>query len=128
MKSSLKTIALTVVLICTPLAAGAEESGPAFSYSLQRTVQEMPQQIDNLLAWARGELAEHTGEGLFEQHAEERQVIEEIIKLAASLQKQAKTAWDSGEKSKGRALYYAAEATARYAAQMPHMLEDRLEE
>ncbi len=128
MKSSIKTVTLTLALICTPLAAGAEESGPAFSYTLQRSIQEMPQQIDNLLTWARGELAEHTGEGLFEEHAEEKQVIEEMIQLADSLQKQAKAAWDSGEKIKSRALFYAAEATARYAANMPHMLEHRLKE
>jgi len=127
MKPSIATITLALALICIPLIAGADESGPAFSYSLPRSAQEMPQQIDNLLAWAKGELAEHIGEGLFEHHAGERRGIEEMIKLAASLQQQAKAAWESGEKSRGRALYYAAEAAARYAASMPHMLEDRLE-
>lgn len=126
MKSSIaKTTILTLALICCPLSAGAEESGPPFSYRSEYSAQEMSRQIDNLLAWAKGELAEHTGEGLFEDRIEEKHMIEEMIKLAASLEQQANAAWDNGEKSRGRALYYAAEATARYAANMPHMLEDQ---
>ncbi len=124
-----------VLFSCLTLAFGAGaiqsaragDEGPPLAYLQGLTPQKMNRHFDALLAWAAGELAEHGGEGVFADHPGEKAVIEEMLVLARHLMEQSRQAKAQGDAARARALAYSAEATARYAARMPHLLEDRLE-
>ncbi len=110
-----------------PGAALAHDAGPPPAYLDAQADKAVLEQIDNLILWAEGELAEHEGEGLYEGHAEERDLVLTMIQRARALRSAGDDAGRAGRKVEALSYYFAAEATARYAAQMPHLLEDRLE-
>lgn len=102
----------------------ADGDGPPAAYGEARPSEAVLDSIDTMIAWAQAELDEHVGEGLYKDHAEDRALVEAMLERARQLRK-------SGDAVKGTealSYYFAAEATARYAARMPHLLEDRLEE
>ena len=101
----------------------AEDEGPALSYGKQDAHGVVSHTIDTLVTWARGEYAEHDGEGLFERFPQEGALIRATIELAQQLKRDAA---NSADRAQAQAMLFAAEATARYAAAMPHLLEDRL--
>lgn len=102
------------------------DEGPAWSYTSKNPNQEVDQAVSTAIGWAEGEYEEHVQEGLFKEHPAEGQLILDMIKLAKKTQAQATDAMAAGEIEQARASYFAAEATAQYAARMPHMLEARL--
>ncbi len=121
---------LTFIFMCFLFTnigiAHADDEGPNLSYTKTNPHDEVSTAIDNLTAWAEGELAEHEMEGLFGAYPDEQKLIRQTIDLAKQLKQQADRAKNQGDQLKARTFYYSAEATARYAANMPHMLEARL--
>ncbi len=117
------------ILLCAALigaaAAYAEEEGPTMSYAAKNPDEQMVESVSAQLEWARGELDEHVGEGLFKKHPADRQLLEGMLALAKELQGKASAAQQAGDAVKARVHYHAAEAVANYAARMPHMLEHR---
>ena len=117
---------LAAIVTATSLMTGisqADDEGPALSYGKHNADEKVSSTIDMLVTWAEGEYAEHQGEGLFERHPQEGALIRATIDLAKQLKQDATATSDS---THAKAMLYAAEAAARYAAQMPHLLEDRL--
>ena len=112
--------------IISPSMASADDEGPELSFSKPDVDQAVNGSIELLTTWARGEYAEHEGEGLFARYPQDGTVISETINLVHELQQLAKKARSKGDETKARAYLFSAEATARYAAQMPHLLEDRI--
>lgn len=120
---------LLSIAVCAALAAPAanalaDDDGPRAAYREAKPAEAVLESIDTMIAWAQAELDEHVGEGLYKDHAEDKALVEAMIERARELRK-------SGEAAKGAdalSYYFAAEATARYAARMPHLLEDRLED
>ena len=63
-----------IVLFATLLTVGvisiavtnADDEGPALSFNKQDAYQSIDHSIEIFTDWARGEYAEHMGEGLFE--------------------------------------------------------------
>ncbi|MBL1261051.1 MAG: hypothetical protein COB33_011025 [Thiotrichaceae bacterium] len=108
-----------------PVALAESEEG-TLSFSKQDAYHSVNNSIEMLTTWARGEYAEHEGEGLFTRHPEDGSVISATIALVNELKQLAAKARAEGDEMKARAYLFSAEATARYAAQMPHLLEDRL--
>ncbi len=100
------------------------EPEPAFSQALP--YQTLKDKIETLSVWAKGEYAEHEHEGLFKNHPRDGHVIKATIKLIDELTQRAAQAEMNGDDEKAQALLLSAEATARYAAHMPHLLEARL--
>lgn len=117
---------LALALSLSGTASHADEENIDFSYAKNATTAQLTQTVEGLSAWARGELAEHEMEGLFKNQADEQAIIKQSIELAAQLLAQAQEAEKQGDTVGARTHYYAAEAVARYAAHMPHLLEDRL--
>ncbi len=117
---------LALALSSVITASHAEDNGPAMSYGKFVTTTQLTQTVKGLNAWARGELAEHQMEGLFEDRADEEAIISKSIEFAEQLLAQAQDAESKGDTVGARVQYYAAEAIANYAARMPHLLEDRL--
>ena len=105
--------------------AHAEEEGPPLSYSMKNPDGEMAESVSTLLEWAKGEVEEHDGEGLFKKHPADRVLIMDMLTLAKELQAKAAAAQKAGDAAQARLNYHAAEAIANYAARMPHMLEHR---
>lgn len=120
------TLFAMVVTALASVSAGswADDGGIAMSYGKPNTHEAVGKTIDLMVIWAEGEFAEHQGEGLFKRFPDEGLMIRATIDLARQLKDEAANASDG---AKAQALMYAAEATARYAAQMPHLLEDRLD-
>lgn len=127
MKQMFKVLVVTGSLAAAPMAL-ADDEGPAKSYGSNDYAQKVVQTVDGLIAWAKGELAEHDGEGLYEPRPEQRQLVQGMIDQAASLVAKAEAARKAGDDITAQVYYLSAESTARYAAAMPHMLEARLEE
>jgi len=117
---------LTSLNIISPSMASADDEGPELSFNKPDAYQVVNGSIELLTTWARGEYAEHEGEGLFARYPQDGAVISETINLVHELQQLAKKARSKGDETKARAYLFSAEATARYAAQMPHLLEDRI--
>ena len=115
---------LACLLISSPTIA--DDSAPTLSYGQIDAYQRVNSSVDTLVSWADGEFLEHQQEGLFQQYPEEGRIIKTTLSLATELRQQATQAAASGDTSRASALLFAAEATALYAAQMPHLLEDRL--
>lgn len=108
-------------------AALAHDAGPPPAYLDAHADKAVLEQIDNFILWAESELAEHEGEGLYDGHAQERELALAMIERVRALRSAGDEAGRAGRKTEALSYYFAAEATARYAAQMPHLLEDRLE-
>ena len=106
--------------------ANADDKGPPFSYQAHNPDHEMMESVSGLIEWAKGELLEHQNEGLFKDRMQDEQLIQDMIAFAKKLQGQGAAAKKAGDMRKARMYYNAAEATAQYAAFMPHMLEDRV--
>lgn len=106
--------------------ASADDEGLALSFNKPAAYQTVNGSIERLTAWARGEYTEHQNEGLFTRHPEDGAVISATIILVNELKQLAGTAKAKGDETKALAYLFSAEATARYAAQMPHLLESRI--
>lgn len=118
-------ILMALSIIILPVA-NADDVGPALSFSKLDSYHSVNSSIETLTTWALGEYAEHEGEGLFARHPDDGAVISATIALVNELKQLAEKARAEGDETKARAYLFSAEATARYAAQMPHLLEDRL--
>jgi len=124
-------VALVVLMsltVISPSVAFAGDDGPALSFNKPDAYQNVNSSIELLATWARGEYAEHQGEGLFARYPDDGAVINATNALVNELKLLAARARGGGDEAKARAYLFSAEATARYAAQMPHLLEDRLAE
>lgn len=116
-----------LLIACLAGPAPADEAGPPPAYLDDPRPAKVVEQIDALILWARGELAEHEGEGLYRDRAEDKALVEAMIERAQALREAGDAAGAAGRQTEALSYYFAAEATARYAARMPHLLEDRLE-
>jgi len=120
-------ILLAVIVFALPIAnAGAGEEGSALSFSNLDAYNSVYSSVETLTTWAQGEYAEHENEGLFMRYPEDGGVISTTIALVNELKQLAIKARAEGDETKARAYLFSAEATANYAAQMPHLLEDRI--
>lgn len=119
-------IIIGVISLVLTGAVKAGEEGPALSYQAQNPEREMAESVSVLIGWAQGELEEHQGEGLFKGRPQDEQLIQDLIAFAKDLQDKGAAAKKTGDMRKARAYYHSAEASAQYAARMPHMLEARL--
>jgi len=120
-KSIFNTLIGASLLFAANAHAGGE--GPDLSFGQLAPYQKVTDSVDNLSIWADGEYVEHEGEGLFKRYPEDGLVIRTTLALANELKQQAAQTKDA---HKARALLFAAEATALYAAKMPHLLEARI--
>ena len=120
---ALALLAGTGVVVTAPTHAA--EEGMALSFANKDADSKMAESIAAMQAWAEGEYEEHKGEGLFTKHRAEGQLIQDMLAVSKALQGKAEAAKTAGDAAKSRAYYYSAEATAQYAARMPHMLEQR---
>lgn len=124
-----KSMLIPALLVaCLAGAALADEVGPPPAYLDPDHAANVVEQIDALILWARGELVEHEGEGLYEDRPEDKALVEAMIERAQALRTSGDKAAAAGKRTEALSYYFAAEATARYAARMPHLLEDRLED
>lgn len=98
----------------------------ALSFANKDADSEVAESIAAMQAWAEGEYEEHKGEGLFTKHPSEGQLIQDMLAVSKELLAKAEAAKTAGDTAKSHAYYYSAEATAQYAARMPHMLEHRI--
>jgi len=126
MKQAINILLLSTLLMVQP--ASASDDGPAESYASNDYGQQVIKTVDGLIAWAKGELAEHDGEGLYKPRPEQLTLTQGMIDQAIALVKKAETASKAGNNVQAQIYYLSAESTARYAASMPHMLEARLEQ
>lgn len=109
-------------------AAQADEDDPAipYSYALENPATAVLDTIPGLIIWAEAELAEHQGEGLYRGLAIDEANTQTMITLAKEFQARGKLLMENGDSDKAMPQFLAAEAIARYAAQMPHLLEARV--
>ncbi|MEW6353924.1 MAG: hypothetical protein AB1469_06475 [Pseudomonadota bacterium] len=119
-------LALVIAGAVAATAAYAEEEGMALSFADKEGGSKVAESIAAMQAWAEGEYAEHEAEGLFKKHSAEGRLIKDMLALSRELQAQGEALKQAGDAAKARAYFFSAEATARYAAQMPHMLERRV--
>ena len=124
-QNTLALIIMGIVSLAFTGAASADDKGPPLSYQAQNPEREMAESVSILIGWAKGELLEHQNEGLFKDRPQDEQLIQDMIAFATELQDQGAAAKKAGDRRKSRMYYNAAEATAQYAALMPHMLEAR---
>lgn len=118
-------IIMGVISLVFTGAVNAGEEGPPLSYHAQNPEREMAQSVSVLIEWAKGEMEEHQGEGLFKDRPQDEQLIQDLITFAKELQAKGAAAKKAGDMRKARVYYHAAESAAQYAARMPHMLELR---
>lgn len=104
----------------------ADESALAFSYSEPDPATAVVETVPGLIIWAEAELAEHQGEGLYKDLAIDEANTQAMIFLAKEFQAKGKLLVENGDTDKALPQFLAAEAIARYAAAMPHLLEDRV--
>lgn len=107
-------------------AVWAEDEGMPLSYSAPDPDNTLEQSVAAMQEWAQGEYEEHQSEGLFKKHPAEGRLITDMLALSRELQAQGEALKRAGDAAKARAYLFSAEASARYAAQMPHMLEHRM--
>ena len=122
----IKTAAVCAVICVIAPLSYADEAGPAPSFGDADAYAVVEKSVESLTAWAQGEYAEHDFEGLFTRQPKDGSVIKATISLANEFRLLAKQARLNGDTVKADAYLFSAEATARYAAQMPHLLEQRL--
>lgn len=108
--------------------ADDDESLPPFTYGSMENYQKVAAIADSYLKMADGELAEHELEGLFKDRPDDQKLIRAMIAEAQALLQQGQQAEKAGDAFKAQIYYHSAEATAYYAAYMPHLLESRLEQ
>jgi len=125
-KLTASILILMTGLTCSNLALAKEEN-TLLTFSKPNAYESVTESIDSLSVWAKSEYLEHESEGLFEKHPNDGNVIKETLSLTKELKKLAAKAKADGNYAKAKAYLFSAEATANYAASMPHMLEDRLE-
>ena len=104
----------------------ADDAAPAFSYAEEDPTKAVIETIPGLIIWAGAELAEHQGEGLYKERAIDETNTQTMISIAKELEAKGKLLLAHGETDKALPQFLAAEAVARYAATMPHLLEDRV--
>lgn len=124
-RNTLALIIMGVISLAFTGVANAGEEGPALSYQAQNPERGMAQSVNVLIEWAKGEMEEHQGEGLFKDRPQDEQLIQDLIAFAKELQAKGAAAKKAGDARKARVYYHAAESAAQYAARMPHMLEAR---
>lgn len=117
---------LTGIVVVASAPARAAEEAMALSFVDKDADSKVAEAIAAMQAWAEGEYEEHKGEGLFTKHPAEGQLIQDMLAVSKELQAKAEAAKTAGDTAKSRAYYFSAEATAQYAARMPHMLEHRI--
>jgi len=127
MKQAINILLVSTLLILAQ-PSSASDDGPEKSYASNDYEHQVIKTVDGLIAWAKGELAEHDGEGLYKPHPEQLILTQGMIDQAIALVKKAKSASKAGNNVQAQIYYLSAESTARYAASMPHMLEARLEQ
>lgn len=104
----------------------ADDSGLAFSYSEDNPATAVIETVPGIIIWAEAELAEHQGEGLYKDLAIDEANTQTMITLAKEFEAKGKLLVENGDADKAIPQFLAAEAIARYAAAMPHLLEDRV--
>ncbi len=104
----------------------ADDTAPAFSYAAENPTEAVVETIPGLIIWAEAELAEHQGEGLYKERAIDETNTQTMINIAKELEAKGKLLLAHGETDKALPQFLAAEAVARYAATMPHLLENRV--
>ncbi len=104
----------------------ADDSGLAFSYSEENPAKAVIETVPGIIIWAEAELAEHQGEGLYKNKAIDEANTQTMIILAKEFAAKGKLLVENGDTDKAIPQFLAAEAIARYAAAMPHLLEDRV--
>ncbi len=122
-KLKIKLVLLALCLVSFFVQTTTAEPASGFSQALP--YQALKENIETLSMWAKGEYAEHEHEGLFKSYPSDGHVIRATIKLIDELTRRAAQAEIHGNDEEARALLLSAEATARYAANMPHLLEAR---
>ncbi len=108
-------------------SAFANEKNSLLIFSKPSAYESVAESIESLSIWAKSEYQEHESEGLFKKYPNDGLVITETLNLTEVLKKLAAKAMRNGDDAKAKAYLFSAEATANYAANMPHMLEERLE-
>jgi hypothetical protein len=124
MKHSIRTVILLGSLIAG--AAVAEEDGAVLSYAGKDPDSKMAEAALSMQDWATGEYEEHKTEGLFQKYPQDGQLILDMLAVSREMQSKADAAKKANDMAKARAYYFSAEATAHYAARMPHLLESRV--
>ena len=106
----------------------ADEDDPVlpYAYSEENPAKAVRETVPGLIIWAEAELAEHQGEGLYEELAIDEANTQTMISLAKEFQARGKLLLENGDNDKALPQFLAAEAIARYAAEMPHLLEARV--
>ncbi len=99
-----------------------------YSYSAEDPGKAAVETVPGLIIWAEAELAEHQGEGLYKDLAVDEANTQAMIALAKEFEARGKLLVENGDSDKALAQFLAAEAIARYAAEMPHLLEARVHE
>lgn len=114
-------------LLATPVLH-ADEDDPAipYSYSNETPQKAVIEAVPGLISWAEAELDEHREEGLYRHQAIEEANTQAMISIAKELFAKGKLLVENGDADKATSQFLAAEAVARYAAQMPHLLEARV--
>ena len=120
----LAVLFLSNVIGASPALA---DEGLPLSYLEQGAHERVAENVVAMQAWAEGEYKEHELEGLFKKYPQDGKLLLEMAAVSKELQAKAEAAKQAGEVDKARAYYYSAEAVAQYAAQMPHMLEHRMQ-
>jgi len=104
-------------------AAQAEDADQVLSYA--QPASKPAEAVAAMQAWAEGERQEHEAEGLFKTHPDAGRLVLDMLTVSKELEGQAQAAERAGDAARARAYYHSAEATAYYAARMPHLLEER---
>jgi len=109
--------------ITTPFSVFSDDL-ESVSYQANAPINELGEKVDNLVLWAKGELAEHSVEGLFFEFKDEKMLIEDLIVFAEELKGHAKKAQENNDMRQVRKYLIAAESIATQAAHLPHLLEE----
>ena len=104
----------------------ADDNTLPFSYAEGNPAKAVVETVPGIIIWAQAELAEHRGEGLYKNLAIDEANTQTMIIIAKELEAKGKLLLEHGEANKALPQFLAAEAVARYAAAMPHLLEDRV--
>lgn len=118
-----RTVVLAGFLGLVLSAVKAEDADQALSYG--QPASKPAEVVTAMRAWAEGEHQEHEAEGLFKTHPDAGRLILDMLAVSKELEGRAQAAERAGDAARARAYYHSAEATAYYAARMPHLLEER---
>jgi len=126
-RNNLLTVSLLAMFAFSTNAA-ADNAPSLLSFNQPDVYKAVSNNIETLSNWARSEYIEHESEELFRKYPNDGQIIGETLTLVNELKKLAQKANAEGKHAKAKAYLFSAETTANYAANMPHMLEARLEQ